>query len=199
MFSGRSIILVMIALGALLLAGYEFVRRSAMPHGVSEVKDLGDATTFDRIYTVDGTRYHVGVGKGERGKPVGTVSVAVLADDGTNASSIIRPRHGPIRDAYFLEVELDAPPSVVVIIEESVESESAGGLVFTLTDGTWDARPLGPLPEAIRDRYIGHDEYDQKGAFLYRTVLLRGPIDGDDPVKQQCFYDWRHHRWEIAS
>ena len=199
MFSGRSVILVMVALGAVLLAGYEFVRRSAMPHGVSEVKDLGDENTFDRIYTIDGTRYHVGVGKGERGKPVGTVSVAQLADDGTNASSIIRPRHGPIREAFFLEVEQSGPPSVVVIIEESLESKSAGGLVFTLTDGEWEARPLGPLPEELESRYIGHDEFEQQGAFLYRTVRLEGRIDGDDPVDQQLFYDWRQHRWQIAT
>ena len=116
MFTGRSVILVMVALGVLLIAGYEFVRRAALPSGVSEVKDLGGAERFDKVYTFEGTRYHVRVGSGEGLSATGTISIATLADDGSNATSIIHPRTGPIREVHFLDVEVDGPPALAVIL-----------------------------------------------------------------------------------
>ena len=183
MASGRSIIFVMFLVGAVLLGGYEFVRRSATPHEVEKIEDRGALIgVFDRVYHFLGDRYRVRQGEGEGDAPIGTVIVSTLAEDDSDATSITSHRIGRIDGAYLLEIEDGAPPKVIVTFRSPDANGAAEGVLYSLVGEDWSGKALEPLAREILDRYLGNDQYEQQGAFLYRTVTL-DPRVADGP---QC-------------
>ena len=199
MFTGRAIILTMSCVGILLLAGYEVLRRGALPGEVTRVEDLGGPGTFDRLYTFGGSDYRVRLGEGEPIGGAGTYSVSRTGPEGGAAIEGRFARPGSLREVHFLDVDAEAPPSLVVILEEPSSPDRATGVILTPDGDRWREEPLGGLPESVAPRHLGNDSYEKLGAFLYRTSTFGPRIEGDDPEELRFFLDWRARRWELAD
>jgi len=198
MVSGKRIVLALLFLGAALILGYDWVRRSATPEIASLVEDRGAAAgTFERVYRFREDRYLVRQEGGAPGSGA-RVLLARLDPAGGTSASVSLPIPGPLLEAHFLELERGGPPTVVAIASEAGGEERSSGFALHLGSPGGRAAALHPLPEELGRRYLGHDRYERQGAFLYRTLRL-APLDPkEEPVDTRLFYDFENERWVVS-
>lgn len=195
--SGKLLVFAILVLGGGMIIGHHLVRRAATPESASLIEDRGGpAGLFDRTIRFREERYLV------RQEPAGMgdrVLLARLDAAGERAESITHAVAGRVVDVHFLELDPKGPPTVVAIVRDGGETGRAEGIELRLDPRGGRAAPLPPLPDALGSRYLGGDEYERQGAFLYRRVSLSPPTPGASPETARLFFDFENHRWVLTQ